>query len=528
MARANVNAQTAGMGAGPYSFNPVDRVTDTNWDAYSAAVVACAPLVPLFALVGIVVAYVAPIRVPRATPFVGYPVLDGTIVAVVIWLLLTWLYFAIDFSSVRRANTRIYGQLWERFAGLAKLLEPWAPPQVTIVPRPPVPDAAGSAYVYSFDIVNDSASPLQGMKLSLTFSNALPQLSGQAPAGWTVEAPGAATDTVTLNAAGLAPGTTYSVAISVVGTAPVAVELSISGTAAPVPGSPAPTATLGAITTISPVQANNRTPFVARGESQSANVQEALAHRDYVAAQLQPSSKGLRWVLATGYVDLWSRIHRAEEAMIEVETPATVIQGALNDELRLVGSTIDSKDDLIAELLTAAQAVSPQAMPLFKSPLHQATAAPTNVPVDVARAALRHVSNSINAVRESSWEGLVRVRNHLNVSILLAGLFTYVLLAIVISQPQRVAPAVITRNVGMAANGSTRKKMELMATMENSAIEVRKERAASCGMNMDTSRVPHQPTRPRPARKTALGTADSRKPRAEISLEVTALTESLP
>jgi len=45
-------------------------------------------------------------------------------------------------------------------------------------------------------------------------------------------------------------------------------------------------------------------------------------------------------------------------------------------------------------------------------------------------------------------------------------------------------PAVMTRNVGMAANGSTRKKTELMATIENSAIDVRNERAASCGIIM--------------------------------------------
>lgn len=71
--------------------------------------------------------------------------------------------------------------------------------------------------------------------------------------------------------------------------------------------------------------------------------------------------KGLSWALARGYINAWNRLHRAEEAMIEVAPQETVIAGALNDVLRLQGSKIDHSDDLIARVRQAIDVIDPSA-----------------------------------------------------------------------------------------------------------------------------------------------------------------------
>jgi hypothetical protein len=60
------------------------------------------------------------------------------------------------------------------------------------------------------------------------------------------------------------------------------------------------------------------------------------------------------------------------------------------------------------------------------------------VPASEALAALRHVNGTINEIRDSDWDGLVRVRNHLLATILVTGVVSYAQLAFVISQPAPV------------------------------------------------------------------------------------------
>ena len=69
--------------------------------------------------------------------------------------------------------------------------------------------------------------------------------------------------------------------------------------------------------------------------------------------------RGLSWALARGYINAWNRLHRIEEAMIEVAPQETVIAGALNDVLRLQGSQIDHNDDLSVRLRQAIEIIDP-------------------------------------------------------------------------------------------------------------------------------------------------------------------------
>jgi hypothetical protein len=84
---------------------------------------------------------------------------------------------------------------------------------------------------------------------------------------------------------------------------------------------------------------------------------------------------GLRWVLATGYISLWQRLHSAEQALILVETPDAVVRDALHDAQRLRSSNIPGAMDLVALLRHAATVLIPESnwyfghMPLLHPPL---------------------------------------------------------------------------------------------------------------------------------------------------------------
>jgi hypothetical protein len=228
--------------------------------------------------------------------------------------------------------------------------------------------------------------------------------------------------------------------------------------------------------------------------------EESCAHRDAIATELR--SQGPRWVLGTGYVNLWKRVHSAEEALIMVEPREAVIAGARYDELRCRGSDIDSREKLQDRVTAAVHllrtlpagysheyahvdgpatnggSAHPSAMPVStaetgvhaagsegshaarsepgrtadaphvgsREALHirqfgaRATADnPQSEPE--ARADLRRVRRSIDEFRSDRWAGLVRARNLLTLGAGLTGLVLYALLWLAIIQ--EAGPATI-------------------------------------------------------------------------------------
>jgi len=173
--------------------------------------------------------------------------------------------------------------------------------------------------------------------------------------------------------------------------------------------------------------------------------------------------KGMPWALARGYINVWTRLHRAEEAMIEFAPKESVIAGALNDLLRLQGSQIDHADDLIARLQQAVNIIDPSAGKYFQKAaanpmppvivnaaqaigddggniLPAAQVPPVNANVAdasceaqaQARTVLRDVRNSINEFRDGRWNGLIVARNRLIATMIFTGMTAYLLLAIAI------------------------------------------------------------------------------------------------
>jgi hypothetical protein len=136
----------------------------------------------------------------------------------------------------------------------------------------------------------------------------------------------------------------------------------------------------------------------------------ARSERDVIEKGLR--GKGMPWVTGMGYIDLWHRIHRADEALIRVEPCSEVLEGALRDKTRLENANMENRASLLDTLKKARNElvgkngrVSPDAL-----------------------TKLSGVRYEINNFRDNTWEGLVNLRNRLADTVVLLGLATYLLL----------------------------------------------------------------------------------------------------
>jgi hypothetical protein len=168
------------------------------------------------------------------------------------------------------------------------------------------------------------------------------------------------------------------------------------------------------------------------------------------------------WVTGAGYIELWHRIHRAQEAMIKLEPPSEVAEGAMRDDERLRDANIANRERLLDRLRSAVAVFeAPEAngylryLPECKeyddirklgtlngdAGTLDADAKEnlrTEVIVDAeaikkklrpeAIAILVETRYEINRFRDNSWEGIVNARNQLLDTSMNLGLMTYALL----------------------------------------------------------------------------------------------------
>ncbi|MGA7731513.1 MAG: hypothetical protein WCD37_09610 [Chloroflexia bacterium] len=176
--------------------------------------------------------------------------------------------------------------------------------------------------------------------------------------------------------------------------------------------------------------------------------------------------KGSSWVSAAGYSHAWENLHRAEEALVEVEPIEDIIREALHNELSLTGSAVRNSAALLNKLRVAiavlwcsalkylipktaadvqellrAFSVPNNALDLTQKPCPDVTL--TSAPqgeihntedetpeIRLARAVLHEVCRDLNVFRDRAWEGLVRSRNHLLVSVTFTGILVYIIIMI--------------------------------------------------------------------------------------------------
>lgn len=65
------------------------------------------------------------------------------------------------------------------------------------------------------------------------------------------------------------------------------------------------------------------------------------------------------WVLGMGYVSAWQMLHRAQEALVNIEPIGALIERAEYDRLRLAGSSIDGRAELGESLKAAVNLLTP-------------------------------------------------------------------------------------------------------------------------------------------------------------------------
>jgi hypothetical protein len=215
-------------------------------------------------------------------------------------------------------------------------------------------------------------------------------------------------------------------------------------------------------------------PGVKRSSISAINRNEVRTTFDAICTILR-KHKNSSWMWAIGYVNVWRLIHRADEALIDIEPAEEVIRGALHDEMSIMGSKIDNRNDLLNKLRLAVKSLSVQgAMYLNQQPpdrkvmnatdsyancvkssskeqssgqhpqqfQSQAVAVSQGYHIDnsttdidvgaQARTIIREVRFSLHQFRDDRWEKLVRVRNHLMRITILTGLAIYLLVVFII------------------------------------------------------------------------------------------------
>lgn len=239
---------------------------------------------------------------------------------------------------------------------------------------------------------------------------------------------------------------------------------------------------------------------ITYGSKMSMRQQIALDEAFENCAQLQnmlylPTSR-IGWVLGLGYVNAWARVHRTEEALIELEATEMVIRGAWHDKLSIDDSGIRNEQELLENLRFAVKALDPDMEILFKeegsteeavllqqlnleikrvaeqiedeaatlqeidqdiqqvsqhlkiaasdakdakdTKKHDAHAHESQPSANVAgnkangRAILREVRRTLNEYRDNLWENIIHARNQLMGTVFVTGLVTHVLLCIAI------------------------------------------------------------------------------------------------
>jgi len=216
------------------------------------------------------------------------------------------------------------------------------------------------------------------------------------------------------------------------------------------------------------------------------------------------------WVTGAGYIDLWHRIHRAQEAMIRLEPISEVAEGAMRDDERLRDANIANRERLLDRLRSAVAVFEARGadgylryLPECKEykdirmlaehdgagvmPNGDAGTLDANARVALraeqeqkiddaeatkkalrpeAIAILAETRYEINRFRDSSWEGIVNARNHLLDTSMNLGLMTYALLVfalVMVPKPEAILWVVIYFLIGAITALFARARIEWSA-----------------------------------------------------------------
>jgi len=206
------------------------------------------------------------------------------------------------------------------------------------------------------------------------------------------------------------------------------------------------------------------------------------------------------WVTGAGYIELWHRVHRAQEAMIKLEPPSEVAEGAMRDDERLRDANIANRERLLDRLRSAVAVFeAPEAngylrylpeckeyddirklgtlngdVGTLEADAKQNLRTEVIVEAEAIKKKLRpeaiailvETRYEINRFRDNSWEGIVNARNHLLDTSMNLGLMTYALLVftlVLAPEPKAILWATIYFLVGAITALFARARIEWSA-----------------------------------------------------------------
>jgi hypothetical protein len=199
----------------------------------------------------------------------------------------------------------------------------------------------------------------------------------------------------------------------------------------------------------------------------AASCNEAWTRRDFIIREFLGC--GARWVLGSGFVDIYRHLHAAEAALYLVQPVPTVISNAFYDDLRLTGAdkAIPGAAPLRASLKQAATLLGGSGAAFLSSPsdgdrlpapttTNDASNSPaptTEEALDAAlgRVILREIRCAISEVRDDERAKLVRARNKLIWTGTITAVSGYALLALAMvfgASPAHILTGVVYYVVG--------------------------------------------------------------------------------
>ncbi len=223
----------------------------------------------------------------------------------------------------------------------------------------------------------------------------------------------------------------------------------------------------------------NHAGFNEHNKHQRDVLKEAYACCIDISRKLYKSPAGLPWIIGTGYNSAWALLHHAEEVMIEVQDVENLVRGAKHDFLAIEGSKMNGQDELLGDLVQAISMLKSEALVYFKehqpsksgvalsqltqliqqsnrSPLAAQTSDKSDAADPAAQASGKNgaadqtpqapgkdsIESTIQARGEAvarvmlrevnqRWEGIVRQRSRLMMSIVVTGIITHALLCVI-------------------------------------------------------------------------------------------------
>jgi hypothetical protein len=178
-------------------------------------------------------------------------------------------------------------------------------------------------------------------------------------------------------------------------------------------------------------------------EAHRSRIREIESSVNLIRSEL--ATPGVGWQLGSRFVSVRVLVHRAEEACMQVAPIEELLIDALQDRLRIEGSVLtrEAKEQLLTELVVAQHRLSGTAVAYLGKTVGNVTIVP---PVQIAlpasegqgrpeevaeaRAALRHVRQTLNTFRDGLREGLVRARLQVLIATAMTGVIVYLLVAV--------------------------------------------------------------------------------------------------